>query len=141
MALKQGKFIGKVNSLFQEFHYVNPEMMMRLIEIYASNFYRSSLWDLLSCDAEELFKSWNVTIRNAFLLDRTTNRCLIEPLLNHLHLKVMLLSRFLKFHKEFINSPKFSVRYLAMLFTQDMRTTTAKTLSFLEEQCHVRKGS
>ena len=40
-----------------------------------------------------------------------------------------------------MNSPKFTIRYLARLITQDMRTTAARTLGFLEEQCHVRKGS
>ena len=102
---------------------------------------KTSCQILDSYDAEKLFKSWNVTVRNVFMLDRKTHRCLIEPLSNHLHLKVMLLQRFLKFHQALISSPKFTVRYLARLITNDMRTTAGRTLSFLENQCKVKKGA
>ena len=90
IALKRGKFIGKVNSLLQEFHFTDSSVMMKLINIYASSFYGSCLWDLMSKDAEKVYTSWNVTVRNVFGLNRRTHRNLIEPLSNCLHLKGML---------------------------------------------------
>ena len=44
---KRGKFIGIVNSLLQEFHSVEPPVMMKVTRI---------------------FSSWNVTVRNVFNL-------------------------------------------------------------------------
>ena len=46
--LKRGKFIGKVNFLVQEFHFADPKVKMKVIDIYASSFCGSSLWDLFS---------------------------------------------------------------------------------------------
>ena len=137
LALKRGKFIGKVNSLLQEFHYVDSGMLMTLVNVYASSFYGSSLWDLMSKDAEKLYRTWNVTVRNVYRLDRRTHRNLIEPLSNCLHLKGMLLSRFVSFHRELLKSRKFSVRFLARLQQNDLRTSAGRTLHSLLEECRI----
>ena len=34
VAVKRGQFIGKVNSLLQEFHFVNPDVFMKLLNVY-----------------------------------------------------------------------------------------------------------
>ena len=34
MSKKKGQFIGKVNSMLQEFHYVHPKVFMKLINVY-----------------------------------------------------------------------------------------------------------
>ena len=36
-ALKRGQFIGKVNSLLQEFHFVKPDVSIKLLNIYATS--------------------------------------------------------------------------------------------------------
>ena len=100
IAIKRGKFIGKVNSLLQEFHYVSSQLLIKLVNVYASSFYGSCLWDLLSKDVERIYTTWNVTVRNVFRLDRRTHRVLIEPLSDCLHLKAMLLSRYVSLHIE-----------------------------------------
>ena len=64
--LKRGRFIGKVNSLLQEFHFVDSTVFIKLLNIYASSFYGSSLWNLYSPEVERIYKSWNVTVRNVF---------------------------------------------------------------------------
>ena len=137
MLSKRGQFIGKVNSLLQEFHFVDPKTMIKLICTYAITFYGSSLWNLYSRDCEKLFTSWNVAVRNALKLDRKTHRYLVAPLSGCAHLKNMLLSRFMRFHKSLTNSPKFSVRFLARLMENDKRTTFGKTLEMLKAECGV----
>ena len=76
-------------------------------------------------------------VRNVLDLDRRTHRFLIEPLLGHLHLKTMLLSRLVTFHKGLINSPKFTIRFLARITERDLRTAHGKSLHLLMEQCNV----
>ena len=72
--VKRGVFIGKVNSLFQEFSFVDPKVKMKLINIFASSFYGSGLWDLFSSACERLYKSWNVAVRLGFGVPPTTHR-------------------------------------------------------------------
>ena len=132
---KRGKYIGKVNSLLQEFHYAKPDILTKLINIYATSFYGSGVWDILSKECEKLYASWNVTIRMVFNLDRCTHRYLIEPISNCLHPKVMLASRYVTFYKSLVNSKKFSVRFLARLQERDNRTVLGRTLEFLLTEC------
>ena len=137
LAQKRGQFIGKVNSLLQEFHFVSTESKLKLIDTFASSFYGSSLWDLTSNEADKLYRSWNVTVRNVLDLDRRTHRFLIEPLSGHLHLKTILLSRLVSFHKSLVNSHKFTIRFLARLIERDLRTVHGKTLNWLLGQCNL----
>ena len=89
--LKRGVFIGKVNSLLQEFHYANPSVLLRLIQSYACNVYGSNVWDLFSAECQRLYTSYNVTIRNVLKLAWTTHRYLIGSLTDISHLYVQLL--------------------------------------------------
>ena len=101
--------IGKINSLRQEFHYVEPEVFVKILNIYAASFYGSSLWDIFSPDCERLFAAWNVAIRMCFDVHRATHRYFIEEMSD----KVMLCSRVVTFHQSLLS--EFPVRYLARL--------------------------
>ena len=135
MAQKRGAFIGKVNSLLQEFHFVSPEVFMKLLNTYATSVYGSNTWDILSSDCERLFKSFNVTVRNVYSMDRCTHRYLVEPITGSLHLKVMLASRYVTFFNSLVKSKKMPVRFLARLAQNDLRTVLGKTLSSLQTSC------
>ena len=100
--LKRGKFIGKVNSLVQEFHFADSKVKMKLIDIYASSFYGSSLWDLFSSTCDKLYRSWNVAVRVCFGVPATTHMYLVEPLSGVQHVKNMLCSRLVKFLDQLI---------------------------------------
>ena len=134
---KRGKYIGKVNSLFQEFHFVNQEVMTKLVNLYATSFYGSGTWDIFANDCEKLYKSWNVTIRQVFKLDRCTHRYLIEHISGCLHPKVMLASRYVTFVKSLSSCNKFSVRYLCGLNKNDNRTVLGRTLGRIRLECDV----
>ena len=112
---KRGKFIGKVISLLQEFHYVAPELLTRIMNIYTTSFYGSNLWDIFSNDVERLYKSWNVAMRQIYEVSRCTHRYLIEPLSKSMHPKTMLCTRYVGFYRSLTRSSKLSVRFLARL--------------------------
>ena len=135
LAQKRGKLIGKLNSLSQEFHYVDPSVFVKILNIYASSFYGSSLWDLFSTDCEKIYTSWNVAIRICFDVDRTTHRYFIEELSESLHPKVMLCSRYVSFHKSLLTCDKFPVRFLASLHQNDQRTVFGRTLRQIGNMC------
>ena len=132
---KRGKYIGKVNSLLQEFHFVKADILTKLVNTYATSFYGSCLWNLGSAECQKLYASWNVSIRMIFNLDRCTHRYLIESVSQCLHPKVMLESRFVTFFRSLVNSNKFNVRFLARLCQDDQRTVMGRTLRSLVRQC------
>ena len=70
----------------------------------------------------------------------SSHRFLIEPLSQHSHLKTILMSRYIKFHKSLINNRKFTVRFLARLFEKDQRTVLGSTLNYLTKQCHLKSS-
>ena len=136
IAVKRGRFIGKLNSLSQEFHFVSPAIFTKLLNIYAVSFYGSGLWDLFSSDCERLYRAWNVAIRQAWRIPNTTHRYLIESISESLQPKVMLASRYITFVKSLLTSPKYPVRVLAQLCSTDYRTLVGRSLSRISRECN-----
>ena len=135
IAQKRGAFIGKINSLLQEFHHVKPDMFLKLMNTYATSLYGSNTWDILSSDCERLYTSYNVTIRIVLQVDRCTHRYLIEPLSECLHLKTRIASRYVTFYNSLVTSKKLPVRFLARMTEHDTRTVLGRTLATLLTQC------
>lgn len=116
--------------------------MMKLLEVYATSFYGSSLWNLFSKEVTRIFSSWNVTVRNVFNLPWDTHRYLIETVSKSTHPKVMMCSRYMKFMESMGGTcKKRSVRYLAALVKDDRRTLTGRTISSIASDCDVVRSS
>ena len=131
IARKRGIFIGKINSLLQEFHFVTSDTLLKLMNSYATTLYGSNTWDIFSVDCEKLYTSYNVAIRQILRVDRCTHRYLIEPLSKCFHLKTVVASRYITFYKTLLESKKKPVRYLARLNGSDLRTVMGRTLQKL----------
>ena len=136
--LKRGSFIGRVHSILQEVHFANPMIKMRMIKIYATSFYGSSLWNLQSGDCVRLYSAWNNAVREAFNVPRTTHRYYIEEISEAEHPMVMLSARFIKFHQTLERSGKLSIRYLSKLSSGNLRTSHGQNLKFISEQVEVK---
>ena len=122
-------FIRKISSINQEFHYCTADVKLKLYNIYAMSLYGSCLWDLFSEKCERLYKAWNVSVRIALNVSRYTHRYLIEPVSKTLHPKVILCSRFVKFHNTLqAHSSKPAVKFLSKICTNDLRTTYGSNL-------------
>ena len=127
-SIKRGQFIGKVNSLLQEFHFVDHSVFIKILNIFTTSFYGSGLWDLQSAECDRLYKAWNVAIRHALGIPVTSHRYLIESLSDCLHPKTMLSSRLVKFDATLMSSGKSSVKFLAWLCHGDHRTVLGKNM-------------
>ena len=136
IAIKRAKFKWKLNSLSQEFHYVSPQVFMKILNIYAVSFHGSGLWDTFSPNCERLYKAWNVAVRLAWNVPRTTHRYLIEGISGCLHPKVMLASRQVKFREQLLSSCKMGVRVLASLDSNDQRCVLGKNMAKLSRECN-----
>ena len=133
-SVKRGKFIGKINSLMQEFSYSDPKVNIRIFNIFATSFYGSGLWDLTSNEVDRIYKSWNVAVRMAFGVPPTTHRYLIEYMSGALHPKTMLSGRYSKFVDSLCMSSKVEVALLANMAVQDNRTVMGKTVARLKQE-------
>ena len=126
--LKKCQFIGKVNSLNQEFSYVHPEVKVNLYNKYACSFYGSNLYNLFCPETEKLFAAYNISIRQAFSLPFATHRYLIQPLLNNSHIKVQLCCKFLQFVKNNDKCNKPVIRLLSSLCKSDNKTVYCQNI-------------
>ena len=134
---KRSSFIGKVNSLNQEFYYCTPDVRTKIIELFCTSYYSSSLWDLFSKNCDKLFKSFNVSIRIINNIDRKTHRYFIEHLINTDHPQVMCSSRFVKFYNTLLTCSKPSVRILAKVTSLDANTVLYGNLQNIATKCNI----
>ena len=137
IAYKRGIFIGRTNSLLQEFGNISSQIILKLLNTSAMSFYGSNLWDLFGKESERLYNCYNVAIRNIFRVNRCTHRFLIKPISNSIHLKTILASKFVSFHRSLISSNKFPVRFLARLVEKDLRTVHGRNLHEIASQCNL----
>ena len=136
---KRGKFIGKIHSLMQEFHYVDPPVLLRILNTHVTSFYGSNLWDLYSKEVIRIFSSWNVTVRNIFKLPRTTHRFFIESVSDCAHPKTMMYTRYLRFQESMKSCSRLCVRFLVNLVSDDRRTLMGRTLEKMSNECLVSR--
>ena len=137
ITVKRGKFVGKLNTLSQEFHYASPQVFMKILNIYAVSFHGSGLWDLFSSNCDRVYKAWNVAVRFAWNVPRETHRYLIEEISGCLHPKVMLASRLVKFVEQLRTSTKMGVRMLASLALSDQRSVLGRSMVRVARECSV----
>ena len=64
--LKRGRFIGKINSLQQEFNFASPQVKVDLYDKYACSFYGSNLYNLFCHETERIYCAFNVAMRQAY---------------------------------------------------------------------------
>ena len=133
--IKRGQFIGRIHSLNQEFYCATSNVKSTMYSIFTLSFYGSPLWNLFGSEVERIYKSYNVAIRIAFKVNRTTRTFLIEPMTETYHPLTLLSSRFVKFHQTNLNCRKPSINMLAKLFENDLRTTYGNNLRKIANLC------
>ena len=128
---KRGEFISNVHSLRQELGDQEPDVFMKLVNIYYSSMYGSNVWDLYSDTANKLYISWNVLIRNTFNLPFATHRYVLQEISNIPHIRTCLLKRFVKFYFQLKNCSKPEVRNLLESQQFDFRSSFGRNCRYL----------
>ena len=135
--IKRGQFIGKVHSILQEFYFATPTTLMKLINIYATSFYGSNCYNMFSNSCDRLYRAWNVAVRQVYKVDRTCHRYLIQAISESLHPKVILCSRFIKFHENNLKCNKSVMRTLANICKVNITTVYGNNLHRISNECNV----
>ena len=126
--VKRAQYITKNNDLCQEFHFCHPATKFQLNEIYNSSFCGSPLWNLFSRESKMLENTWNTSFRIMYGLPYATHRYFVQSVSNKVHLKNILLKRFLGFLSQIENSPKRLPLRLLNVIKYDTRSTTGSNL-------------
>ena len=128
MNIKKAQYISKNIELNQEFHFSHPYTRLKLNSIYNSHCYGSPLWDLFGACAVQLESSYNRSVKVMLDLPYATHRSLIEPLTNEVHLRIVLVKRFLSFIQKIKSSGKPPLVMLLSEAISDARSTTGSNM-------------
>ena len=135
---KCGEFNSKVHSLRQEIGEQYPSVFIKLVNIYLSSFYGSSLWDLSADTANKLWTVWNTLIRDTYNLPYGTHRYIIADILGPVHLKIKILRRFINFYRLVSKSSKPTIRVLFLKQHDDLRSTFGRNCKYIQDICNVQ---
>ena len=129
----RAKYVSKSLEIRNTLGLVDPELIMKALQVYCSDAYGCMLWDLGSPEAESFFKCWNTNVKFVFGLPRTTYTYLVE---GHFakgteSLRNQIYVRYSSFYRKLITSPSKEVRILARMVRYDPRSVTCKNLSLL----------
>ena len=97
-------------------------------KIYNSHFSGSPVWDLFSHEAFMLENTWNKSMRLTFDLPLQAHKYLLCPLSESVHIKNILISRFISFTQKIEASKKKSVTHLYKSVKNDVRSITGSNL-------------
>ena len=126
--MKRAQYIDKNCDLQQEFMFSHPSTRLQTNSIFNSHFTGSPIWDLFSPEARMLENTWNVSFRRMYDLPYQTHRYLVEPVSGQLHLKKVLIKRFLSFINQIKRSDKNIPKQLLHCIKLDTRSVTGSNL-------------
>ena len=96
--------------------------------IFNSHFTGSPIWDLFSPEAKMIENTWNTSFRRMYDLPYQTHRYLVEPVSGQLHIKKLLIKRFLSFLKQIRKSKKILPNQLLNVIQLDTRLVTGNNI-------------
>ena len=80
--MRRGAYIGETIELLNIFKSAHPFQKLAAVQTYACSFYGSNLIDLYGQTANQLFKAWQVTVRDAWEVPRQTRTYIVDHLLS-----------------------------------------------------------
>ena len=128
MKVKRAAFVSKNCDLMQEFMFAHPKTRVKTNMIFNSHFTGSPIWDLFCQDAIRLENSWNVSFRIMYDLPLQTHRYLVEPVSEQIHLKKLLIKRFLSFLQQIKKSRKMIPKFLLNTIMNDAQSITGSNV-------------
>ena len=131
---KRAILFDKVHQIQQQFGYLNPRLVIKLLSIYSTALYGSCLWQLASEEHQKLTRSWNTAVKIIWDLPNSTHTRFVEPLSPVPHLEGVLMSRFIGFVENLTKSKKGFLRMIFNICSADLRSLFGQNLKFLQQK-------
>ena len=108
---------------------------MKSLLIHNSSFYGSSLWDLGSERAKQLYRSWNTAIKLAWRCPQQTRTYFVQQMLScgNFSAKAQIMGRYVKFFESLRSSSCKEVLFLSRFIGRDVRSVTGRNLQLIRE--------
>ena len=118
------------------FEFAHPAQVLQAINVYASHFYGSMLWNLYGVGAEQVFRSWNTCVKLAWGVPRWSHNYLFEHVLSCgiPSVRQKILGQYLGFFQKLLRSESPEIRLLANVAGHDVGSVTGSNLVKLEEE-------
>ena len=134
MSIKKARYVARNIELNQEFHFASFETKIKINELYNSSWFGSVMYMLYGTEAVKLESSYNRSIKIMMDLPYETHRGLIEPISGRLHLRKILLKRFIVMTESLRRAKKPILRALLSEIEHDARSNTGRNLRMIMMQ-------
>ena len=104
--IKQATYIGETVEILGLFEHAHPLHKITAIQTYACSFYGSNLFDFFGTEASSLYKAYNVSVRDAWLVPRHTKTYIVDNMLCGPlpHIKQAIMRRYVRFLQNLLHS-------------------------------------
>ena len=135
---KRALFFNSVHQVIQRFGSYDPSLTLKLVSVYSTAMYGSSLWKLDSEEHHKLCRSWNTAVKIVWDLPHATHSRFLEDLCPVPHLEQMLYARYIGFAHSLAKSGKNLLRLLFEISSLNLNTVTGQNISYLKKkfQCN-----
>ena len=124
-------FFDNVHQIQQKFGPYDPKLTLKLVSVYSTSMYGSSLWQLNSEEHQKLCRSWNTAVKIIWDLPYATHTKLLEEICPVPHLESLLYSRYIGFADSISNSNKGILRLLFSNCAYNWQSVTGQNLFYL----------
>ena len=128
---KRAILFDKVHQVLQQFGYYEPRLVIKLLSVYSTALYGSTLWQLNSEEHLKLNRSWNTAVKIIWDLPHSTHTRFLEPLSPVPHLESILTGRFIGFAQNLSKSAKPLISLLFNLCSPDIGSQTGQNINYL----------
>ena len=129
--MRRGAYIGETIELLNLFQFAHPMQKLAAVQTYACSFYGSNLVDLYGPAACQLYRAWQVTVRDAWGVPRQTHNYIVDNLLSgHFpHIRQLIIRRFFKFVNGLITSKNPVISALSYWGVHTRLSTTGNNVA------------
>ena len=134
--MRRGAYIGETIELLNVFKNAHPLQKLAAVQTYACSFYGSNLVDLYGPKACQLYRAWQVTVRDAWEVPRQTRTYIVDHLLSGSfpHIRQLILRRYLKFVNRLVLSGNPVISALAYWGVRTRLSTTGRNVANIREE-------
>ena len=129
---KRATLFDKVHQVQQQFGYYDPQLVIKLLSIYSTALYGSTLWQINSDEHQKLNRSWNTAVKIIWDLPLPTHTRFLEPLSPVPHLESVLMGRYIGFIQNLGKSKKSLIRLLFESCSANLSTVTGQNVKYLQ---------
>ena len=134
--MRRGAYIGETTELLGIFQYAHPLQKLTAIQTYACAMYGSNLWNLYGPAACQMYKCWNVSVRDAWGVSRLTRTYIVDNLLSGSlpPIKQLVTRRYVRFVQGLSTSLNPVLSTLSYWATKTVQSVTGLNITNIRQE-------